>query len=61
MAISMSQQPWSENEWSTAVVDILETTLDVKNSFHCTQLMVWKRGSPHENVILEGRAYCDTK
>lgn len=27
-------------------IDVLEATLDGKNTFHCTQMMVWQRGPP---------------
>ena len=26
------------------VTDVLEATIDLKNTFHCTQMMVWQRG-----------------
>lgn len=27
-------------------IDVLEATLDGKNTFHCMQMMVWERGPP---------------
>ena len=27
-------------------IDVLEATLDGKNTFHCTQMMIWQRGPP---------------
>lgn len=29
-------------------IDVLEATLDGKNTFHCTQMMVWQRGPPRK-------------
>ena len=29
-------------------IDVLEETLDGKNTFHCTQMMMWQRGPPPE-------------
>ena len=31
-------------------IDVLEETIDGKNTFHCTQMRVWQRG-PAEIVI----------
>ena len=43
-------------QFSCDNIDVLEATLDGKNTFHCTQMMAWQRSSEHqvlENVPLK--------
>ena len=37
-------------------IDVLEATLDGKNTFHCTQMMVWQRGPAQKQNTKENKA-----
>ena len=40
-------------------IDVLEATLDGKNTFHCTQMMAWQRSSDNsltENLVQSSRS-----
>ena len=32
-------------------IDVLEETIDGKNTFHCTQMMLWQRGTVKERPM----------
>lgn len=32
------------------ITDVLEETIDGKNTFHCTQMMLWQRGPVEKDL-----------